>query len=145
MYRDSYSEERSAYLVWFADSLLVFHPRRWTSKILKHLLNARLGLFSISIIYNDYIVYTEDSPTISRSILLIFVYVLMATEKSTPSTFITPTPVLLIVPATFLVRHGEKPEKSNGSDFKHWQQKMFYLTNLNLAKFLHEDAPSLKE
>ncbi|RXI09640.1 hypothetical protein DVH24_021319 [Malus domestica] len=38
--------------------------------------------------------------------------------------------------------HGEKPEKFNGIDFKRWQQKMlFYLTNMNLAKFLTEDAP----
>ena len=39
------------------------------------------------------------------------------------------------------VSHGEKPEKFNGNDFKRWQQKMlFYLTTLNLAKFLREDA-----
>ncbi|XP_068329666.1 uncharacterized protein [Pyrus communis] len=38
--------------------------------------------------------------------------------------------------------HGEKPEKFNGTDFNRWQQKMlFYLTTLNLAKFLTEDAP----
>ncbi|CAL8136399.1 unnamed protein product [Prunus armeniaca] len=37
--------------------------------------------------------------------------------------------------------HGEKLEKFNGTDFKRWQQKMlFYLTTLNLAKFLKEDA-----
>ena len=42
--------------------------------------------------------------------------------------------------------HGEKPEKFTGLDFKRWQQKMlFYLTTLNLAKVLHEDAPTLKE
>ena len=40
------------------------------------------------------------------------------------------------------VNHGEKPEKFNGVDFKRWQQKMlFYLTTLNLARFLKEDAP----
>ena len=44
------------------------------------------------------------------------------------------------------MNQGEKPEKFNGTDFKRWQQKMFfYLTTLNLAKFLHEDAPVLKE
>ncbi|KAE8648117.1 hypothetical protein Csa_023580 [Cucumis sativus] len=42
------------------------------------------------------------------------------------------------------VAHGEKPEKFSGVDFKRWQQKMlFYLTTLNLAKFLTEDAPIL--
>ncbi|XP_038979855.1 uncharacterized protein LOC120109980 [Phoenix dactylifera] len=41
------------------------------------------------------------------------------------------------------VTHGEKPEKFSGLDFKRWQQKMlFYLTTLNLAKFLSEDSPS---
>ena len=35
------------------------------------------------------------------------------------------------------LHHGEKPEKFKGTDFKRWQQKMlFYLTTLNLAKFL---------
>ena len=44
------------------------------------------------------------------------------------------------------VSHGEKPEKFNGNDFKRWQQKMlFYLTTLNLAKFLREDAPVCSE
>ena len=39
------------------------------------------------------------------------------------------------------VSHEEKPEKFNGNDFKRWQHKMlFYLTTLNLSKFLHEDA-----
>ncbi|XP_073285202.1 uncharacterized protein [Primulina huaijiensis] len=42
--------------------------------------------------------------------------------------------------------HGEKPKKFTGVDFKRWQQKMlFYLTTLNLARFLFEDAPNLKE
>ena len=40
----------------------------------------------------------------------------------------------------------EKPDKFNGLNFKRWQQKMlFYLTTLNLARFLTEDAPKLKE
>ncbi|KAI6707193.1 hypothetical protein NL676_010155 [Syzygium grande] len=42
--------------------------------------------------------------------------------------------------------HGEKPEKFTDVDFKRWQQKMlFYLTTLNLARFLNEDAPKLDE
>ena len=39
------------------------------------------------------------------------------------------------------VSPGGKPEKFNGLNFKRWQQKMiFYLTTLNLARFLTEDA-----
>ncbi|KAB2631113.1 hypothetical protein D8674_008632 [Pyrus ussuriensis x Pyrus communis] len=46
----------------------------------------------------------------------------------------------MVIPSS--TNHGEKPEKFNGTDFKRWQQKMlFYLTTLNLAKFLTEDAP----
>ncbi|XP_022888977.1 uncharacterized protein LOC111404396 [Olea europaea var. sylvestris] len=44
------------------------------------------------------------------------------------------------------VSHGEKPEKFVGVDFKRWQQKMlFYLTTLNLVKFLNEDPPAIQE
>ena len=40
------------------------------------------------------------------------------------------------------INHGEKPEKFSGLNFKRWQQKMlFYLTTLNLARFLTEDPP----
>ena len=40
------------------------------------------------------------------------------------------------------VSHGEKPEKFNRNDFKRWQHKMlFYLTKLNLAKFLRRMLP----
>ena len=49
-------------------------------------------------------------------------------------------PVVPIFVPTHL-SHGEKPEKFNGNDFKIWQEKMlFYLTTLNLARFLHEEA-----
>ena len=44
------------------------------------------------------------------------------------------------------VHHDEKPEKFNGLNFKRWQQKMlFYLTTLNLARFLTEEPPKLSE
>ena len=44
------------------------------------------------------------------------------------------------------VSPGEKLKKFNKLNFKRWQQKMiFYLTTLNLARFLNEDAPQLKE
>ena len=54
--------------------------------------------------------------------------------------------VLVAAPITVPINHGEKPEKFNGTEFKRWQQNMlFYLTTLNLAKFLYENAPNLKE
>ncbi|XP_073057051.1 uncharacterized protein [Primulina eburnea] len=54
----------------------------------------------------------------------------------------TPRAAAVSVPAS----HGEKPEKFTAVDFKRWQQKMlFYLTMLNLARFLTEDAPKLNE
>uniref|UniRef100_A0A7N2N759 Uncharacterized protein n=1 Tax=Quercus lobata TaxID=97700 RepID=A0A7N2N759_QUELO len=57
-----------------------------------------------------------------------------------------PVPVLVAVPISVPVNHGEKPEKFNGTEFKRRQQKMlFYLTTLNLAKFLYENAPKRKE
>nr|CAN82978.1 hypothetical protein VITISV_023328 [Vitis vinifera] len=47
---------------------------------------------------------------------------------------------------TMNLTHGEKPEKFNGNEFKRWQQKMlFYVTTLNLARFLHEECPILEE
>ncbi|KAL5575820.1 hypothetical protein UlMin_017519 [Ulmus minor] len=50
------------------------------------------------------------------------------------------------VPVLVPVNHGEKPEKFSGLNFKRWQQKMlFYLTTLNLARFLTENAPVLKD
>ena len=40
----------------------------------------------------------------------------------------------------------EKSKKLNGLNFKLWQQKnVFYFTILNLARFLMEDTPKLKE
>ncbi|KAL4340351.1 hypothetical protein GQ457_08G017160 [Hibiscus cannabinus] len=43
---------------------------------------------------------------------------------------------------TVAVSHNEKPSKFTGQNFKTWQQKMlFYLTMLNLAKYLSKDPP----
>lgn len=39
---------------------------------------------------------------------------------------------------TTLVPYGEKSNKFNIIDFKRWQQKMFYLSILNLARFVTE-------
>ena len=48
--------------------------------------------------------------------------------------------------AAVSIHHGEKSEKFNGLNFKRWQQKMmFYLTTLNLARFLTEKSPKLSE
>ncbi|XP_076888618.1 uncharacterized protein LOC143539088 [Bidens hawaiensis] len=41
-----------------------------------------------------------------------------------------------------MANHAEKPEKFSGLHFKRWKQKMFfYLTTLNLARFLKESSP----
>ncbi|GMY20677.1 Retrovirus-related Pol polyprotein from transposon TNT 1-94 [Fagus crenata] len=65
----------------------------------------------------------------------------MSTE-TVQNIVVAPVTTPVIVP----INHGEKPEKFNGTEFKRWQQKMlFYLTTLNLAKFLYEDAPTLNE
>ncbi|KAI3728850.1 hypothetical protein L6452_17494 [Arctium lappa] len=53
------------------------------------------------------------------------------------ATTTTPTP-------NTMANHSEKTEKFYGLNFKRWQQKMFfYLTNLNLARFLTETAPQI--
>ena len=69
-----------------------------------------------------------------------------------PATFAqvaTPTVAQVPVMPTAMpisVSPGEKLEKFNKLNFKMLQQKMFfYLTTLNLARFLTEDAPKLKE
>ncbi|KAL0416714.1 UNVERIFIED_CONTAM: hypothetical protein Slati_3503300 [Sesamum latifolium] len=41
---------------------------------------------------------------------------------------------------------GERPEKFSDTKFKRWYQKMlFYLTTLNLTRFLSEEAPVVSE
>ncbi|KAL2541627.1 CCHC-type domain-containing protein [Abeliophyllum distichum] len=71
-------------------------------------------------------------------------------EGSIPTGVIPPVVVPVMAPHTTVhsnsVPHGEKPEKFIGVEFKKWHQKMlFYLTTLNLAKFLNEDPPSIQE
>ncbi|KAK5802564.1 hypothetical protein PVK06_030167 [Gossypium arboreum] len=42
--------------------------------------------------------------------------------------------------------HNKKPAKFTRENFKTWQQKMlFYLTMLNMAKFLKDDPPIFRE
>ena len=52
----------------------------------------------------------------------------------------------LTLPVTAPVSHNEKLAKFIGENFKMWQQNMlFYLTMLNLAKYLKDDPPTVKE
>ena len=61
----------------------------------------------------------------------------------------TPTVAQVSVMPTVMsifVSLGQNPETFNGLNFKRWQHKMlFYLNTLNLARFLTNDAPKLKE
>ena len=61
----------------------------------------------------------------------------------------TPTMAQVLVMPTVMpisISPGEEPKNFNGKNFKKWQHKMlFYLTTLNLARFLTEDALKLKE
>ena len=66
-----------------------------------------------------------------------------STQVATPTVAqasMMPTVVLISVSPQ------EKPEKFNRLNFKMWQQKMlFYLTTLNLVRFLIKDALKLKK
>ncbi|KAK4382784.1 hypothetical protein Sango_2840400 [Sesamum angolense] len=45
-----------------------------------------------------------------------------------------------------IAAQGQRQKKFSGNDFKRWHQKMlFYLTTLNLARFLSEEAPVVSE
>ncbi|GKC62495.1 hypothetical protein Tco_1095093 [Tanacetum coccineum] len=63
--------------------------------------------------------------------------------NTTPLVTVNPPVNTTGAPVTNIVaNHVEKPEKFNGQNIKRWQQKMFfYLTTLNLARFLKEIAP----
>ncbi|KAK3043138.1 hypothetical protein RJ639_000027 [Escallonia herrerae] len=51
-----------------------------------------------------------------------------------------------VAPAHGSIGLGERLKKFNRKDFKRWKQKMlFYLTTLNLARFLQEDALDLDD
>ncbi|KAL2531653.1 Uncharacterized protein Adt_05004 [Abeliophyllum distichum] len=56
---------------------------------------------------------------------------------------------VVALPTTVLsnfIPYGEKLENFIGVEFKKWHQKMlFYLTTLNLKKFLNEDLPAIQE
>ncbi|KAJ0519959.1 putative RNA-directed DNA polymerase [Helianthus annuus] len=75
----------------------------------------------------------------------------MATVAATTSTTVGSTsttmgPLVGTQAAQAVANHAEKPEKFTGLNFNRWQQKMlFYLTTLNLARFLTESPPVLAE
>ena len=51
--------------------------------------------------------------------------------------------LFVTVPTTVPIHHCEKSKKFSGLNFKIWQQKMlFYLTTLNLGRFLTEKPSS---
>ncbi|KAJ0925653.1 hypothetical protein HanRHA438_Chr04g0162141 [Helianthus annuus] len=56
---------------------------------------------------------------------------------------VTGTPLnATTVEASTVANHTERPEKFSGLHFQRWQQKLFfYLTTMNLARFLTETAP----
>ena len=62
---------------------------------------------------------------------------------------VTPTMAQVSVMPTAVpisISPGKKPKKFNGLNFQRWQHTiLFYLTSLNLARFLIEDSPKLKE
>ncbi|KAK4385913.1 hypothetical protein Sango_2715300 [Sesamum angolense] len=65
----------------------------------------------------------------------------MATESANPITMVVQPHV-----AQPIAAQGERPEKFSGNDFKRWHQKMlFYLTTLNLARFLSEEVSVVSE
>ncbi|PON57724.1 hypothetical protein TorRG33x02_293120, partial [Trema orientale] len=70
----------------------------------------------------------------------------VASAVAVPVPAVARVPNPLVTPMVPTAHHGEKPEKFNGLNFKMWQQKMlFYLTTLNLARFLTEEAPKVRE
>ena len=70
----------------------------------------------------------------------------VASAVAVPVPAMARVPNPLVTPMVPAAHHEEKPEKFNGLNFKMWQQKMlFYLTTLNLARFLTEEAPKVRE
>ncbi|XP_057793010.1 uncharacterized protein LOC131009612 [Salvia miltiorrhiza] len=68
----------------------------------------------------------------------------MATGSNTNNNNAPPVPTN--VPHAPAPAAAEKPEKFAGSEFKRWQSKMlFYLTTLNMARFVNESPPTVGE
>ncbi|KAK1410110.1 hypothetical protein QVD17_36643 [Tagetes erecta] len=81
----------------------------------------------------------ESQPTITQPIQTSSVSAAsVVSAVMTSAVTVTTTPV---VAPLHNLSYAEKPEKFTGVNFKRWQQKMlFYLTTLNLARFLTESA-----
>ena len=93
--------------------------------------------FFVSVVLKYLFLYSNIfhfCTAVLHSNYLLHIYIqIFVTKMALPST-----------PVNSILNHGEKPERFNGTDFKRWQQKMlFYLTTLNLARFLNEDGPKL--
>ncbi|XP_076894669.1 uncharacterized protein LOC143547036 [Bidens hawaiensis] len=71
----------------------------------------------------------------------------MSTAVSAIVTSVVAVTTGLVAPLpNAITTHAEKPEKFTGVNFIQWQQKMFfYLTTLNLARFLTETIPQVDE
>ncbi|KAJ0843621.1 putative RNA-directed DNA polymerase [Helianthus annuus] len=69
----------------------------------------------------------------------------MSTSNNNNNNVVVGTPANTVGAST-VANHAERPEKFSGLHFKRWQQKMFfYLTTMNLARFLTETAPQPAE
>ena len=77
-----------------------------------------------------------------------------AADASASKTAAPPSVAAVVQPAVVqpavgpvpVIHRGERPEKFNGQNFKRWQQKiLFYLTTLNLVRFLTEAALTTPE
>ena len=73
--------------------------------------------------------------------------VVAATIETMAQGFVPAVKLPAMVSTTVVpIHHSEKPKKFNGLNFKRWQQKtLFYLTTLNLARFLTKEPPKLSE
>ena len=69
-----------------------------------------------------------------------------AIRKDTNAALIVPVNLQVAATAPVLLWKGRSQKNSMAKIFKRWQQKMlFYLTTLNLARFLTEEKPKLEE
>ncbi|GJY82321.1 hypothetical protein Tco_0495697 [Tanacetum coccineum] len=66
-------------------------------------------------------------------------------DRMTNTVVNTPVNLTGVLVTNTVANHAKKPKKINGQNFKRWQQKMFfYLTTLNLARFLNKTSPQVE-
>ncbi|XP_057468790.1 uncharacterized protein LOC130758000 isoform X1 [Actinidia eriantha] len=89
--------------------------------------------------------HPEEPSSLQENMLTNAVETSTRTQSQTPvfEKVVAPTSGVPLIPMSYV----DKPEKfGRGVDFKIWQQKMmFYLTTLNLARCLTEEAPVVAE